>query len=112
MSALPKFVPSPMVDHRYEVTLMASKWDQDEGKFKTTVTAIGPVGARKAAEDKHRDEYPDCVAVWVEEVVADSDFHVPGCGQRWDFHDNSDPLAKLPFGCLPEWVARQRAGDM
>ena len=101
MSALPKFVPSPLVDRRYEVTLMEDKWDSDRGKFKTTVTAIGPVGARKAAEDKHRDEYPDCVAVWVEEVKLDPDFH-DECGYRWDHHNNRVKSWKGPFGCPNE----------
>ena len=34
-----------------------------------------------------------------------------GCGQAWNAHDNSDPQATLPFGCLPELVARANAGD-
>ena len=110
MSALPKFVPSPLVDRRYEVTLMEDKWDSDRGKFKTTVTAIGPVGARKAAEDKHRDEYPDCVAVWVEEVKLDPDF-CPKCLFAWSVHEDATVETRQMFGCPTELETRQRWGD-
>lgn len=104
-----RFVPS-FVDHRYLVTLLCNKWDKDEGKFTDTVTAIGPIGARKTAEDKWRGDYPNICAVHVEEVVLDPDYH-DECGVRWEFHDNKDPQAKLPFGCLPESVLRWKAGD-
>lgn len=109
---LPSFVP-PVETKAYRVTVLANRWDPDEGKFAVRLHAIGQVSARELAVEKVRDEYPDAMALRVEEVPEETPgMHdgEGGCGFAWAAHDNTDRFATGPFGCPTEAIARARWG--
>ncbi len=49
---------------------------------------------------------PDCSG----SANGDWKYHAE-CGFAWSVHDTTDALAKLPFGCPTEVIARLRWGD-
>ena len=100
MTALRRFTP-PDETRTFQVTVLANRFDEDEGKFTVTVHAIGALSAREIAVDQVRDEYPSAMAVGCEEVVepvADYLFH-DECNYAWSRHDAAVPGRKLPWGC-------------